>query len=131
MELVVAELLPVDIRGFFELKKRLFVESFKSLIHSDPVPLSAVVIFIIVIIVVVLCIRGVNQFSHAEARFYEHEATEAWLFILLDILISANHGIGLAQRHIVLCLSERVLVDRQLLDESLSQSRHVNIWILA
>ena len=130
MELVVAELLPVDIRVFFELKKGFFVEGFKSLIHSNPVPLSAVVIFIVTI-VVVLCIRGVNQFSHAEARFYEHEATEAWLFILLDILISANHGIGLAQGHVVLCLSERVLVDRQLLDESLSQSRHVNVWILA
>ena len=130
MELVVAELLPVDICGLFELKKNFVVEDFESLVHRDPVPLSAVVIFI-VIIVVVLCIRGVNQFSHAEARFYEHEATEAWLFILLDILISANHGIGLAQRHIVLCLSERVLVDRQFLDESLSQSRHVNVWILA
>ena len=96
MELVVAELLPVDIRGLFELKKGFFVEDFESLMHRDPVPLSTVVIFIVVIIVVVLCIRGVNQFSHAEARFYEHEATEAWLFILLDILISANHGIGFA-----------------------------------
>ena len=119
MELVVAELLPVDICGLFELKKNFVVEDFESLVHRDSVPLSTVVIFIIIIIVV-LCIRGVNQFSHAEARFYEHEATEAGLFILLDILISANHGIGLAQRHIVLCLSERVLVNRQPLDESLS-----------
>ena len=94
------------------------MESFESLRHRNPVPLRAVVI-LIVIIIVVLCIRGVNQFSHAEASFYEHEATEAWLLILLNILISAKHGIGLAQRHVILCLSERVLVDRQPLDELL------------
>ena len=94
VELIVTELLPIDIRGLFEPDKRLVVEDFESLSHCDLVPLSTVVIAIVVIIVV-FGVRSVDQFSHAQARFYEHKATEAGPFVLLNTLISAKHGIGL------------------------------------